>query len=136
MVIKQLKLPKSTVYDAVRRYKELGNTKNRPKSGRPRSCRTKSNIKAVRERVRRNPGTQKGEIVFSDEKMVTVEAKFNPQNDECWPDTQRTFLRTCYPFIAAISQHLSCFGRQCQNLEISPDFCEAGCQTKHKCEHR
>ena len=25
--------------------------------------------------------TQKGEIVFSDEKMFTVEAKFNPQND-------------------------------------------------------
>lgn len=140
-IIKQLKVPKSTVYDAVRRYKELGNTKDRPKSGRPRSCRTKSNIKAVRERVRRDPkrsmrkmardlkmdpksmrtivktdlklsplklkkrqhltvlqkrkraeraglllnllksGTQKGEIVFSDEKMFTVEAKFNPQND-------------------------------------------------------
>ena len=26
-------------------------------------------------------GTQKGEIVFSDEKIFTVEAKFNPQND-------------------------------------------------------
>ena len=26
-------------------------------------------------------GTQKGEIVFSDETMFTVEAKFNPQND-------------------------------------------------------
>ena len=44
---------KSTVYDAVRRYKELGNTKDRTKSGHPRSCRTKSNIKAVRERVRK-----------------------------------------------------------------------------------
>ena len=54
-IIKQLKVPKSTVYDAVRRYKELGNTKDRPKSGRPRSCRTKCNIKAFRERVRRNP---------------------------------------------------------------------------------
>ena len=54
-IIKQLKVPKSTVYDAVRRYKELGNTKDRPKSVRPRSCRTKNNIKAVRERVRRDP---------------------------------------------------------------------------------
>ena len=26
-------------------------------------------------------GTQKGEIVFSYEKMFTVEVKFNPQND-------------------------------------------------------
>ena len=40
-IIKQLKVPKSTVYDAVSRYKELSNTK------RPRSCRTKNNIKAV-----------------------------------------------------------------------------------------
>ena len=54
-IIKQLNLPKSTVYDAVRRYKELGNTKDRPRRGRPRSCRTKSNIKAVQEKARRNP---------------------------------------------------------------------------------
>ena len=54
-IIKQLKVPKFTVYDTVRRYKELGKTKNRPKRGRPRSWRTKSNIKAARERVRRDP---------------------------------------------------------------------------------
>ena len=101
-IIKQLKVPKSAVYDAVRRYKELGNTKDRPKSGRPWSCRTKSNIKVIRERVRRDPlklkkrqyltvlqqrkraeragllwnvlksGTQKGKIVFSDETIFTV----------------------------------------------------------------
>ena len=119
----------------------MGNTKDRPKSGRPRTARTKANIKAVRERVRRNPkrsmrkmsremnmdpksmrtivksdlklsplklkkrqqltvlqkrkkeergrlllnfiksGTQTGNIVFSDEKMFTVEAQFNSQND-------------------------------------------------------
>ena len=52
-IIKQLKVPKSTVYGVVRRYKELGNTKNCPESRRYRSCRTKSNIKAVRKRVRR-----------------------------------------------------------------------------------
>ena len=50
-----LKVPISTVYDAVARYKELGNAKDCPRSGRPRSARTKENIKAVRERVRRNP---------------------------------------------------------------------------------
>ena len=54
-IIKQLKVPKSAVYYAVRRYKDLGNTNDRPKSGRPRSCRTKSNIKVVREKARRNP---------------------------------------------------------------------------------
>ena len=53
-IIKQLKVPKFTVYYAVRRYKELGNIKDRPKSGRPRSCRTKSNIKAIRESVSRD----------------------------------------------------------------------------------
>ena len=37
-IIKQLKLPKSTAYDAVRRYNELGNTKVYPESGRSRSC--------------------------------------------------------------------------------------------------
>ena len=50
-IIKQLKVPKSTVYDVVR-YKELGNTKDCPKGGGPCSYRTKINIKAVRERVR------------------------------------------------------------------------------------
>ena len=34
-IIKQLKVPKSTVYDAVKRYQDLGNTKDCPKSGRP-----------------------------------------------------------------------------------------------------
>ena len=54
-IIKQLKVPKSTVYDAVSRYKELGNTKDHLKSRRPCSCHTKHNIKVVQERVRRNP---------------------------------------------------------------------------------
>ena len=54
-IIKQLKVPKYTVYDAVRKYKELGNTKDRPKSGRPRSCSKKSSIKAVQKRVKRDP---------------------------------------------------------------------------------
>ena len=53
-IIKQLKVPKSTIYDVVSRYKELGNTKDHPKSRPPHSCCTKNNIKVVRERVRRN----------------------------------------------------------------------------------
>ena len=46
-IIKHLKVPKSTVYGAVRRYKELDNTKDCPKSRHICSCRTKSNIKPV-----------------------------------------------------------------------------------------
>ena len=43
-MIEQLKVSKSTVYDAVNRYKELSKNKDHPKSGRPRSYHTKSNI--------------------------------------------------------------------------------------------
>jgi len=140
-IVKVLKAPKSTVRDAVKRYQELGTTGDRPRCGRPRTARTPTKIKCIRERIRRNPkrsmrkiaksldideksvrtivkedlklspfkmtnrqqltdlqkqkrldrskillnamkdGTQAGEIVFSDEKMFTVEAKFNSQND-------------------------------------------------------
>ena len=140
-IINLLKVPKSTVYDALDRYKELDNAKDRPRSGRPISALTKENIKAVRERIRRNPkrsmrkmanqmkmdpksmrtivktdlklspfklrksqhltvlqkkkrvdrsrlllnlmksGMREEEIVFSDEKVFTVEAQFNHQND-------------------------------------------------------
>ena len=54
-IIKQLKVLKSIFYDAMRRYKEHDNTKDRPKSGRPCSCRTKSIIKAVPEWVKSDP---------------------------------------------------------------------------------
>ena len=41
------------VYKTIKRFKETGSTENRPKSGRPRTARTKSNIKIVREQIRR-----------------------------------------------------------------------------------
>ena len=53
-IIKQLKVPKSTFCAVVMMYKELGNTKDCPESGHSCSCRTKNNIKAVRERLRRD----------------------------------------------------------------------------------
>ena len=55
MIIKQLKVPKSTVYDTVARFKELGDDKDHPRSGRPCTARTCKTIKAAHERVRRNP---------------------------------------------------------------------------------
>ena len=55
--IKDNKAAKSTnihVYDVVRRSKELGNTKNCSKTELSRSYSMKSNIKVVRERIRRD----------------------------------------------------------------------------------
>ena len=140
-IMKFLKAPKSTVCDTILRFQELGTMEDRDRSGRPRSARTPAKIKALRERIRRNPkrslrktakdmnishesvrtiveqdlkmspykirtrqlltdlqkrkrkerakillnclkgGTEKGKIVFSDEKLFSVEAKFNTQND-------------------------------------------------------
>ena len=50
-----MKVAKSTVYYAVNMFKELSTCKDRPRNGRPRTARSKKVIKAVRERVRRNP---------------------------------------------------------------------------------
>ena len=36
-IIKQLNVAKSTVYDAISRYKELGNSNDRPRTARPRT---------------------------------------------------------------------------------------------------
>ena len=35
IIIKQLKVPKSTVYNTVARFKELGDDKDRPRNGHP-----------------------------------------------------------------------------------------------------
>ena len=48
-------MAKSTVYLLVKRFKEFDTSENRPRYGRPRTARSKKMIKAVQERVRRNP---------------------------------------------------------------------------------
>ena len=55
MIIKQLKVPKSTVYNTVARFKELGDDKDRPRSGRPCTARIPKIIKVACEMVRRYP---------------------------------------------------------------------------------
>ena len=55
MIIKQLKVQKSTVYDTIARFKELGDDKDCPRSGHPCTAHTPKIIKAAHERVRRNP---------------------------------------------------------------------------------
>ena len=54
-IIRQLKVAKSTVYDTIKRYKELGNKNDRLRTGRPRTARTPKKIKAVRERIKKTP---------------------------------------------------------------------------------
>ena len=57
-IIKQLRVPKSTAYDVIARYKELGNAKHHPRIDHTCSAHTQ-NIKAVHER--KNP--KKSQIV-------------------------------------------------------------------------
>ena len=79
MIIKQLKVPKSTVYDTVARFKKLGDEKDRPRSGCPCTACTFKIIKAACERVRRNP---KQSI-----RKMAQEMNINPK-------TMRTIVKT------------------------------------------
>lgn len=45
---------KSTVYDAVERFKETGETADRPRSGRPTTAATAKNVQKVRCRIYQN----------------------------------------------------------------------------------
>ena len=54
-IMKLLKAPKSTVRDTILCFQELGTMEDQDRSGRPRSTRTPAKIKALRERIRRNP---------------------------------------------------------------------------------
>ena len=74
-------------------YKELGNTKDHPKSGHLCFCCTKSNIKAIQERVRRDPKSSmrkmpwdfkmdpksKRTIVKTDQKLSSLKLKKRQQ---------------------------------------------------------
>ena len=55
MVIKQLKVPKSTVYNTVARFKELGDDNDRRRSGRPRQL---VHPRLSRRLVRKSEGIQ------------------------------------------------------------------------------
>lgn len=54
-IIKLLRMKRSTVFDAIKRYKELGTAKDRPRSGRPGNVTTPENLNKLRCRIRRNP---------------------------------------------------------------------------------
>lgn len=54
LIIKTLKLPRSTVYYAIKRFEETGNAQDRPRTGRPLTAVTPENINKIRCRIRRN----------------------------------------------------------------------------------
>lgn len=53
--LKQLNLSRLFIYRAIKRFKETGTHRIKPKLGNKKSVRVKSVIKRVRERIRRNP---------------------------------------------------------------------------------
>jgi hypothetical protein len=54
-ILKPLKLTKNFIYRTINRYNETSSVEDKSRSGRPRTSRTPSAIKAVAERIRRNP---------------------------------------------------------------------------------
>lgn len=54
-LLKPLGISKMFVYRAINRFVESSQLEDRPRSGRPRVARTSAVVKAVRERIRRNP---------------------------------------------------------------------------------
>ena len=53
--VKQIGITRDCVYRTIRRLCDNGSVQDHPRSGRPRTCRTKERIKRVREKIRRNP---------------------------------------------------------------------------------
>lgn len=53
--LKPLNVNRWMINRTIERYHETGSTKDRPRSGRPRTVCTKDRIKRVREKIRRNP---------------------------------------------------------------------------------
>ena len=53
-IARQLKIPHQTVSKAIKRYQELDNDMDRPRSGRPRTKNTAKTRKCIRARIKRN----------------------------------------------------------------------------------
>lgn len=54
-IIRRLRIPRTTVYDAIKRFHERGDALDRPRCGRPRSVNTTRTRNIIRNRIRRNP---------------------------------------------------------------------------------
>lgn len=183
---------KTFIYNTIKRYEDTGTTDDRPRSGRPRTVRTKSMLKALKARIRRNPCRKQkklaiqmktsartmsralrddlklkalkrctshflnlrlraqrkikcsallkrytpeevNNILFTDEKIFTVEEHFNRQNDRVYakcskdiPPTSKRVLRIHHPAQLMVWAGVSAVGL--------PDlhFCETGVKTQAK----
>lgn len=71
-LLKPLKITQKFVYRTIKRYSELSSVNDRPRAGRPRTTRTPAAIKAVRERIRRNP--------IRKQKIMAREMKISPRS--------------------------------------------------------
>lgn len=74
-IVKQLRgvgVSRLFVYRTIKRYNDTGDVVDRARSGRPRVVRTKETIKAVRERIRRNPVRK--------QKVMAREMKISPRS--------------------------------------------------------
>lgn len=61
-IAKDMNLHRGTVNKIIKRYKETGNFEDKPRSGRPRSARTKANKQKIKGRIQRNPNSRKNSL--------------------------------------------------------------------------
>lgn len=54
-ILKSLNISQKFVYRTIQRFNETGDVLDRPRTGRPRTARSKQIVEAVRSRIRRNP---------------------------------------------------------------------------------
>ena len=54
-IARQLLIPRQRVSETIKRYRELGNDQDRPRSGRPLTAVTPENINKVKCRIYRSP---------------------------------------------------------------------------------
>ena len=82
-------------------------------------------------------GMHEEEIVFSDEKVFTVEAQFNHQNDRVLAkhssDVPKDILTVTH---CQKPESVNGMGSSVQNMEVPPDFCERGGKSEHKYVHQ
>ena len=177
-IAERLDETKSTVHYTIKRYKSTDSIIDKPKSGRPRSLRSRGLINKVREMIRRNPrrsardmakkyGTShtnvlkvlkfdlkqqcfkyvrrqvlsaatvekrrlrgrilldwlnrdtRSSVIWSDEKIFTVQQAWNRQNDRLWavdleaiPINQRTVFVRQHPAHVMVWAGVTCDGRK------------------------
>lgn len=60
--VKSIGITRSCVYRTIQRLRETGSIQDRPRSGRPRSARTKEQVARVRSKIWRNPARSAGTL--------------------------------------------------------------------------